>query len=378
MSGAHDVVLTYYQPVKARALREAVLPLARAATADGLTAQVERHWRFGPHLRLRLAGPADAAAAAAAHAAVRLRRWVTAHPSTDDRSEQQLLAEAETAGRAELLAPPYGPLTPDNTVRTTPADPAATAALHALLGVEATALRDELLQRGLPALGSGAEYLGRRGDTEAARVQLAAAAFAAHATAHPDGLIGAHYSYLSHLEDFLLHEDPDGRLRAAFDRTWDRSGATVTALVERITSGGARGFERDWAAWSRTAWRLAGARHAAGADLGGSRAEYRDRAAALGDPATANRWDPERRLHYSEFHRRLHRSDPDGTMWTRPDYLIHRAATNGLYRLLAICDVRPLERYLAAHLVVRTVPDLTGHRWQDRVAEVTEAVERAR
>ncbi|MFJ5228280.1 hypothetical protein ACIQBJ_00125 [Kitasatospora sp. NPDC088391] len=378
MNGAHDVVLTYYRPIKARALREAVLPLARAATADGLTAQVERHWRFGPHLRLRLSGPADATAAAAAHAAVRLRRWVTAHPSTDDRSEAQLLAEAETAGRAELVAPPYGPLTPDNTVRTTPADPAATAALHALLGVEATALRDELLQHGLPALGSGAEYLGRHGDTEAARVHLAAAAFAAHAAAHPDGLIGAHYSYLSHLEDFLLHEDPDGRLRAAFDRTWDRSGPTVTALVGRITGGGARGFERDWAAWSRTAWRLAGARHAAGADLGGSRAEYRDRAAALGDPATANRWDPERRLRYSDFHLLLHRSDPDGTMWTRPDYLIHRAATNGLYRLLAICDVRPIERYLAAHLVVRTVPGLTGHHWQDRVAEVTEAVERVR
>ncbi|RKE17125.1 lantibiotic dehydratase C-terminal domain-containing protein [Streptomyces sp. TLI_171] len=378
MTGAHDVVLTYYQPVKARALREAVLPVARDAVAAGLGAHVERHWRFGPHLRLRLSGPADPAARAAADAADRLRQWAAAHPSVADRSDRQLLDEAAVAGRAELIAPPYGPLHPDNTVRVAPVDPAATAALQALLGVESAALREELLQLGLPALSSGCAYLGAHGDREQARVQLAVVALAAHAAAHPDGLIGAHYSYLSHLEDFLLHEDPDGRLRAAFDRAWDGIGDSVTALVGRITGGGARGFERDWAHWSVTAWQRAGQLHAAGADLGGSRAEYRDRAAALGDPATANRWDPERRLRYSEFHRLLHRSDPTGTMWTRPDYLIHRAATNGLYRLLAVCDLRPVERYLAAHLVVRTVPALTGHRWQDRVAEVIETVEAGR
>ncbi|GAB7183856.1 hypothetical protein ATKI12_3687 [Kitasatospora sp. Ki12] len=374
---ARDVVLTYYQPVKARALREAVLPQARQAAAEGLDAHVERHWRFGPHLRLRLRGPGPRVAVAAERAAEALRAWTATHPSVADRTDEQLLAEAAVAGRVELVAPPYGPLVPDNTVRVLPVDPAEEASLNALLGAESAALRDELLGRGLPAIGSGCDFLGAHGDASEARVQLVVAALAAHATAHPDGLIGGHYSMLSHLEDFLVHEDPDGSLRAAFERRWERVGDAVTRLVGRITDGGAQGWERDWAHWSATAWARAEGLLAAGADLGGSREEYRERAAGLGDPDTAARWDFDLRTRYSEFHRLLHRSDPAGTMWTRPDYLIYRACTNGLYRLLSICDVRPVERYLAAHLVVRSVPALTGHRWQDRVDEVIAVVEGA-
>ncbi|MFE4359498.1 hypothetical protein [Kitasatospora sp. NPDC056800] len=361
---AWDVVLYHYRPDKARALREAVLPLARQAGAEGLAAHVERHWRFGPHLRLRLRGPEARVSGAARRAAEALRAWAAAHPSVADRSDEQLLAEAAAAGRAELVAPPYGPLVPDNTVVAAPVDRSAEHALRSLIGAESANLREELLRTGLPALDSACRFLGAHGDTPQARVQLVVTALAAHATAHPDGLVGAHYSVLSHLEDFLVHEDPDGSLRAGFERRWERTGRAVTALVGRITEGGARDWERDWAHWSANAWSLAERRLAAGADLGGRHAAYRERAEALGDRATAERWNAELRTRYSEFHRLLHRSDPDGAMWRRPDYLINRTGTNGLYRLLAICDVRPLERYLAAHLLVRSVPELTGHRWQ--------------
>ncbi|MEV7186331.1 hypothetical protein [Kitasatospora sp. NPDC093102] len=369
---AWEVVLYHYQPDKARALREAVLPLARQAAADGLAAHVERHWRYGPHLRLRLRGPEARAAGAAQRAAEALREWAIVHPSVADRSDDQLLAEAAVAGRAELVAPPYAPLVPDNTVVAAPVDRSAEHSLRALIGAESAELREELLRIGLPALDSACHFLGAHGDTPQARVQLVLTALAAHATAHPDGLVGAHYSVLSHLEDFLVHEDPDGSLRAGFERRWERTGRAVTALVGRITSGGGRGWERDWAHWSAAAWSLAERRLAAGADLGGRHAEYRQRAEALGDRATAERWNAELRTRYSEFHRLLHRADPDGAMWQRPDYLINRAGTNGLYRLLAICDVRPVERYLAAHLLVRSVPELTGHRWQAVLGAVEE------
>ncbi|MET8546713.1 lantibiotic dehydratase C-terminal domain-containing protein, partial [Kitasatospora sp. NPDC004799] len=89
---ALDVILYYHQPVKARALREAVLPLARRAAQQGLRAHVERHWRFGPHLRLRLDGPAERVAAVAREAAEALRAWAAAHPSVADRTPEQLLA----------------------------------------------------------------------------------------------------------------------------------------------------------------------------------------------------------------------------------------------------------------------------------------------
>ncbi|MFD4658555.1 lantibiotic dehydratase C-terminal domain-containing protein [Kitasatospora sp. NPDC058444] len=372
---ARDVILYHYQPSKARALREAVLPLARRATEQGLCAHVERHWRFGPHLRLRLEGPAERVAAVAEESAQALRAWAAAHPSVADRTPEQLLAEAALAGRAELIAPPYGPLVPDNTVRVVPVDPAATADLQALLGAEPAALRDELMRDGLPAIASACEFLGEHGDTAQARVQLVVTALAAHASTHADGLIGGHYSFLSHLEDFLVHEDPDGRVRAAFDRRWERGGPAATELVHRVAAGGTRGWERDWARWSATAWHRAEQLLAAGADLSGRGEEYRARASALGDPATAERWDFELRTRYSDFHRTLTRLDPDGTLFSRTHYLIYRTSTNALYRLLAICDVRPVERYLAAYLLVRSVPELTGHRWQDYLAGVSAALE---
>ncbi|MFB6887970.1 lantibiotic dehydratase C-terminal domain-containing protein [Kitasatospora sp. NPDC056327] len=370
---AHDVFLYYYHPTKAPALREAVLPLAGLATERGLRAHVERHWRFGPHLRLRLEGPAERVAAVARECAEALRSWVAAHPSVADRTGEQLLAEAAVAGRAELIAPPYGPLVPDNTVRTAPADPAAKADLQALLGAEPAELRDELMRAGLPAVRSACAFLGDHGDTAEARVQLVVTALAAHASTHPDGLAGGHYSFLSHLEDFLVHEDPDGRLRAAFDRHWERGGPAVTELVRRVAAGDTRGWERDWAHWSATAWHRSERLLAAGADLSSRGEEYRARAAALGDRAVTERWDFELRTRYSEFHRMTARADPDGTVFGRTDYLIYRTGTNALYRLFAICDVRPLERYLAAHLVVRAVPAVTGHRWQDHLGPAAAA-----
>ncbi|MFI8276864.1 lantibiotic dehydratase C-terminal domain-containing protein [Streptomyces sp. NPDC085929] len=369
---ALDVAVRHYEPVKAPLLREAVLPLARRAAADGLTAHVERHWLHGPHLRLRLHGLPDAVAATAERTAAGLRAHVAAHPSRAAADGERLLAQAAAAGRAELIPPPYGPLVPDNTVRVEPVD---LSPLEALIGPDGVRLREDLLALGLPALEAGTAFLGERADTSAARVELVVAALAAHAAAHPEGLVGGHYSYVSHLEDFLVQEDRDGRLRAAFDRRWDAAGGRISALVGRIAGGGAAGRERAWADWSAQAWRIAEQRFQAGADLTGVRTEYQDRAAALGDPATVERWAREARTRYSEFHRQLHRSDPQGTMWSRPDYLVHRACTNGLYRLLTICDVRPVERYLAAHLVVRSVPELTGHRWQARLDEVIAAVE---
>ncbi|MEU6868339.1 lantibiotic dehydratase C-terminal domain-containing protein [Streptomyces sp. NPDC046876] len=373
---ALDVVVRHYEPVKAPLLREAVLPLARRAAADGLTVHVERHWLYGPHLRLRLRGAPGAVAAAAERTAAALRAHVAVHPSRAAVDERELLAQAASAGRAELVPPPYGPLVPDNTVRVEPVD---RSSLEALIGPDGVRLREDLLALGLPALEAGTAFLGGRQDASAARVELVVAALAAHAAAHPAGLVGGHYSYVSHLEDFLLHDDPDGRLRAAFERRWEAAGEGISRLVGRIAGrgagGGADGWERAWADWSAEAWRTAEERFTAGADLGGDSGEYRDRAAALGDPATAARWDRDLRTGYSDFHRRLHRSDPRGTMFSRPEYVVHRACTNGLYRLFAICDVRPVERYLAAHLVVRSVPGLTGHRWQTHLDEVIAAVE---
>ncbi|MER5778525.1 lantibiotic dehydratase C-terminal domain-containing protein [Streptomyces sp. NPDC002039] len=371
---ARDVVVYHHHPVKAPLLREVVLPLAEAFAADGCAAHVERHWLHGPHLRLRLVGPRERVDAAAEAAVTDVRAWLRVHPSHGDLTEAELLERAEEAGRAELVAGPYGPIVADNTVRVEAVD---RTALRGLLGDDGADLRDELLRAGLGPLRAGAAFLGEHGDSAQARVQLAVVALAAHAGAHPGGLAGGHYSYVSHLEDFLFHEDPDGRLRDRFERHAERVEDAVTGLVGRISGGGAEGWERAWSAYSAGAWDLVRDRYEGGADLHGSPDAYRARAAATGDPGTARRWNHEERTGYSAFHELLSRSDPEGSMWSRPDYLIHRASTNALYRLLAICDVRPPERYLAAHLVIRTVPGLTGCDWRTELGAAVDAVEGA-
>ncbi|WP_330334219.1 hypothetical protein OHS33_33745 [Streptomyces sp. NBC_00536] len=371
-TAARDVVTYYHHPVKAPLLREVLLPLAESAAADGLAAHVERHWLYGPHLRLRLEGPAARADAAAASAAARIRGWLRTHPSHGDLTDAQLLERAAEAGRAELVAPPYGPIVADNTVRVAPVD---RTSLRGLLGDDGADLREALLRAGLDALRAGAGFLADHGDTPQARVQLAVTALAAHAGAHPGGLAGGHFSYVSHLEDFLFHEDPDGRLRDWFEQHGQRAGEAVTRLVGRIRDGGAQGWERAWTASAEGAWELVRGRYEAGADLHGDPDAYRARAAATGDASAARRWNPEERTGYSAFHHLLRRSDPGGTMWSRPDYLVYRTCTNALYRLLAICDVRPLERYLAAHLVIRSVPALTGCDWRTEMHAAVDAAE---
>ncbi|MCX4745874.1 hypothetical protein OG455_10105 [Kitasatospora sp. NBC_01287] len=384
-TAARDVVVYYREPVKAALLRTAVLPLAERWAAQGLAVHVERHWLHGPHLRLRLEGPPDQVVAAAGQGARELRDRLAEHPSQTDLTDRQLLDQAVEAGRAELIAPPYGPIVPDNTVRIEPVD---RGPLRSLIGADGTALRDDLLRLGRPALRAGADFLGAHGDSQQARLQLAVTALAAHAGAFPTGLAGGHWSFLSHLEDFLLHSDPDGRLRAAFEARWERAGDTVTELVGRVagdssnsrggnSDAGGTGWEQPWAHWSATAWQLTADRLAAGADLRGFPLEYRERAAATGDAAVLERWDRDLRTRYSEFHRLLRRSDPEGRMFTQPDYLTYRACTNVLYRLLAVCDVLPLERYLAAYLLVRAVPALTGVDWRQQVQEVIDLQERA-
>lgn len=366
-----DVVCHYYEPVKAALLREAVLPAATELAAtelaatepagSGLLVHVERHWLYGPHVRLCLDGPGPEVGRAATEVAGRLRRHVTAHPSVVRVSEATLLADAAAAGRAELIAPPYGPLWPDNTVRTEATD---RAALTALLGADGVAARVELLRLGLLALQANLDYLGRCGDTAAARVQVAVAAMTVHACRYPAGLTAGYHSYLSHLSDFLELDDADGRFAEAFRRAWlDRHGP-VTALVARVAGGRLAEHEHSWATWSSTSWQRIAARVSAGQDLAGSAQEYRRRAHATGDAATAERWDPRQRTRFSEYHQLINRADPDGTARTHPSRVIYRTCTNALYRLLAICDVTPAERYLAAYLIVRAVAALTGHDWR--------------
>ena len=47
-----------------------------------------------------------------------------------------------------------------------------------------------------------------------------------------------------------------------------------------------------------------------------------------------------------------------------------RYGTHVLYQLLAVCDVTPMERYLAASLVTRAAQRVIGEQWADQLASM--------
>ncbi|HEY2795928.1 MAG TPA: hypothetical protein VGJ28_26430, partial [Micromonosporaceae bacterium] len=280
-------------------------------------------------------------------------------------SAATLLAQANETGLAELLKPPYDPIHPDNTVTQEPAD---TNRIQELLGSAALVeLRAEGLRLGLPAVRASLV----EGST--GRVRLATTALAAHASRYPPGLGHGYHSYVSHLEDFLLHSDPDGTVRARLDALWQRNTDQATELVERIAGG--HPTDRVEAAWQT--WTIANRLTVQDAyDRGELTAEpnprYGERAYELGDRPTIQRYNFAERTRFSEYHSMLWQVDLDDPLIKRP-LAVYRFGTNVLYQLLAVCDVTPMERYLAARFVVGATERITGLTWAERLTAMARA-----
>ncbi|HLU45115.1 MAG TPA: hypothetical protein VKZ67_08880, partial [Natronosporangium sp.] len=302
---------------------------------------------------------------AAGEVADRLRDYLAAHPSRAGLTEAQLLAQAEAAGKAELVPPPYTPIYPDNTIRVEPVD---VSDLVELLGsTEAVTCRHTLLAAGVPTVSTSVAWLAQRGDSAAARVELTVTALTAHATTYPLGFGPGQQSYVSHLEDFLLYSDQDGRLRRGFETHWARHGEAVTALVSRIVKGNNPSpVAAAWRNWSADVWSTTDQVYQRGGLPTAPGESYTRRARQVGDPATARRWDPELRTEYSEFHRMFNQIDYS-RIGRQREFTVYRFTTNVLYLLLSLCDVQPIERYLAAYLVGRAAERVTGLTWQQRI-----------
>lgn len=348
-----DVICYYHDPIKASLLRDGVLPALDAAARQGATGHIERHWLHGPHVRLRLDGPVDAAVAA-------LTDYVADNPSTVNLADEELLSQAKANGLAELIQPPYEPIHPNNTVRTEPTD---TSRLHSLMGSDALIeLRATGLRLGVDAV--------RASLIDLSRVQLTITAMAVHASRYPPGLANGYHSFLSHLEDFLLHSDPDGRVRARFEQIWERNCEQVIASVERVAAGHPTNqLEAAWQAWT-IGMRLAAEQAYDAGDLtSATNPRYGERAYQTGDRATIQRYNYAERTKFSEYHTRLWDVDLDHPLVKRP-LTVYRFGTNVLYQLLAICDVTPMERYLAADLMTRATQRITGIGWAEHLAQM--------
>lgn len=367
LAASIDVTCYYYTPQKAPLLAGAILPAVRAASSWPVLGHVERHWLHGPHVRVRLRGPAADTEAAAVRTAEQVRAYLSDHPSASDLDVAALLDRSRASGLAELVPGPYEPIYPDNTVRISAGEDGH---IRALLGSPLTVeRRADVLRAGLDAVGSSVGYLTERGNSPGSRVWLALTAMAVHAAAYPPGIAGGYHSFLSHLEDFFYLSDPGGRLRAGFEREWSRRREAVTARVAAIAGGqlaDADCLVAAWTGWAGHAWAICAPAWRRG-ELPMPGEEYSAQARRLG-AAALRRWDPRKRVGHSEYHTMLFRTDFFATPGIAEHFGPYRFATNVLYQLLVLCDVTPLERYLAAYLLSQAVPELTGMSWRETMA----------
>ena len=365
-----DVVCYYHDPVKAPLLRDAVLPALDAAQAafPEVEKHLERHWLHGPHIRARLRG--TDAQRAATLIADRLREYLPAHPSTVDIPEAQQRAHARTAGVAELLTPPFEPFYPNNSVHVEPSD---TSNISALLGSPTLVeLREHGLRLGLPAIQESLAALGRAGDGSRDRVRLAVTVMAVYASQYPHGIRSGYHCFLSHLEDFLLHADPDGRIRARFDAIWAGNVEPVTEAVRRVADGCVTNdLESAWRAWAIGMRSATEAVHDRG-ELPEENPAHGRRAYEIGDLAAIRRYNATERRLFSDYHTQLATVNVDDPLINR-SFTVYRFGGNVLYQLLMICDVTPVERYLAANLVAHAVQGLLGSTWSEQFAAARQA-----
>jgi hypothetical protein len=303
--------------------------------------------------------------AAAEAAAELLRTYITDNPSTVDIPDHELLAQARRNGLAELILPPYEPLYPNNTVRIEQAD---TSRLNDMLGSDIMVdLRQTGLRLGVDAVRESLEAIA---DTTQERVQLTVTAMAVHASRYPPGLGNGYHSFLSHLEDFLLANDPDGRIRSRFDHIWERNSDHVTTSVERVAAGHPTDhLEAAWQNWTIGMRLAAEDAYDWGYLKSVTNPRYGELAYQMGDPATIERHNFAERGKFSEYHMQLWEVDLEHPMVKRP-LTVYRFATNVLYQLLAICDVTQMERYLAADLMTRATQRITGVSWSDHLASM--------
>lgn len=352
-----DVVCYYHDAVKGPLLRDAVLPALAEAEAAGARGHVERHWLHGPHIRVRLDRGADLVAE-------RLREHLATHPSTVDISHDELLARSQRYGVAELVPPPYEPIQPDNTVVVEPTD---YNGIRELLGSDVLVdLRTRVLRLGVPAV---RDAVAGDDTTSTTRVRTALIALAAHGSRYPAGLASGYHSFLSHVEDFLLHNDPDGRLRSRFDQVWENNAEGVTETVRAVAEGR---LVTPWAAWTTAARELIEVVYDDGDLPSGYNPGHGERALEIGEQGAIRRWHRDHRDYYSEYHRQLRAVDLEHPLYRRP-VTVYRFGTNVLYQLLAVVDVTPVERYLAASLVARAAQRISGVDWSEHIARMVEA-----
>ncbi len=313
-----------------------------------------RHWKCGPHLRVRLlADPISFERTLRPEIEARVSDYLNTHSSTNVLDEARLLPIHQRLARDEMEEGALTPFYPNNSWHFGDYDrrahvmPEAIAALIEEFYTATNELVFEML-----------EHI--RGDRD--RVNLCLDLMIATLQATSPQILARFISYRSHAEVFIVGTDNDQQTRERFDRHYRDNAESLRKRLDQILSGIATQTETVpfLNAWVMLINRFS-RRIRAGIDSGELYLEpYRAEAAR-----SEAYLQGEARLRKSPFH--AMQLDDKANMEVRsrdPGFNTFRLIVNLQYLHLNRIGLRPFERSLLAHLIANTIEDrfeVTAH-----------------
>ncbi|MBZ9715148.1 lantibiotic dehydratase C-terminal domain-containing protein [Deinococcus multiflagellatus] len=350
--------VTHYASEKRPLLRDLILPLVLELQARaGVTlAYAERHWKFGPHVRVIVQGEDGAVQAALAYAQEQAEAYLREYPSTGELDEAAYLARSEKLGTLELEAGPYGPIRPDNSVLVGEAPDRR----EVLGSPEAEAFRAQYFAALTPAL---LRTLQADAGTNTDRLIRLARIFVLYASTYPFGVYPGHISYRSHLEEFLFRQGGGERLRAAFAQKYAPIRDEVLRAVDGVASGARDEVLSLWETQFRRLWPV-GRQLADAGLLAPDPTATMQRVAAGINPEAQARWAFGPDYQFSEFHQELRKFNISETWYHVEMFSTYRTLMNFMYSALPLMDISPTERYFVNYMVSEAMQELHGQDWR--------------
>lgn len=350
----------YYAPDKTDILLDAVQPLFEKLGGAVSSAYFTRHWRFGPHIRIRfrITLPEQERIIIAAVQDV-IGGYLRKRPSNVSFDRENLLRQHLVLARLESERGALTPLQPDNSI---------TFTNTFMLGQDS---EDEAVQRFLANCYAETTQLAfsmldaQRSQRES-RFDLGfdlmtAAAHALYPSPQRRGIAEGFVSFRSHAEAYLAMIKEGEAVRNHFEREYRRFAPqlvrrlrdAVAALDERRSG---RPFVQEWLLLAKPQIDRASDLIATGALVLPA-----PRRKATGKYGWDDDW-----VGRSRFHSVINASDRYlSFLFENEWFQKYRIALNLTYLHLNRIGLLPVERYLLCHLVANTVEDIYGVFAQD-------------
>ncbi|EKE87550.1 lantibiotic dehydratase C-terminal domain-containing protein [Idiomarina xiamenensis] len=193
-----------------------------------ITAYLQSHWKFGPHIDLTLQCSQNQFDACYPRIKAQLDDWLKQHPSTTELQPEAYEKLSYQLGMSELASPPYLPLLTNNSV--------SIAAYELSESVDIEALHQNKVQflQATCELTLALVALKQQQQNEFFVALILMMGMVAMRF-QPDGIRRGYISYRSHAEFFLENYDQSGALRQKFDALDQRLQSVVDDSLAKLT-----------------------------------------------------------------------------------------------------------------------------------------------